>query len=169
MFGCGVGIMLAAAGRAQGEALVGPLVLRGVAPGDGFDACAECAGRNQRVGIGDLRRRRFHVQSKRQVRPNAFTPGVQNGGTGALGQAVDQRHGQRLHTKERHKDAVAILGLLVGQNTGSTAVLEYLEQLPHRRAFCTHLAHIVTATHQLQEFVADRVLRWRIDDGNRPA
>src|SRR5690606_38348321 len=49
----GVGVGFAAAGRAQAVALVGPLVLRRVAPGDALDAGIEGRGGGLRVGVGD--------------------------------------------------------------------------------------------------------------------
>ena len=51
------------------------------------------------------------------------------------GQPRQQRHRQRRHAEERRELAVANLGLLVGQDADHAAVLQPLEQLPHRRAF----------------------------------
>ncbi|KAG0946381.1 hypothetical protein G6F31_014332 [Rhizopus arrhizus] len=164
-----VGIFLAAARRSQRIALVRPLVLRGVAAGDAFDTGIERGGGHLRVRVGHRRVGRLDVQGEFHVRPDALAPAVQHGGTGALGQAVDQGHGQRLHAEERHEHTVAGLGLLVGQDAGGTAVLEHLEQLPHGRALGAHLLHVLAAAHDLQESVAGLVLRRLVDDGDLPA
>ena len=123
--------------RLQRIALVRPLVLRRIAPGDAFERGVERGDGDLRIGIGDGGRRRFDVQGEARGaavgRPSMRS---QYANSTAAPVRCARRPATSWSARARRRTARIRrrpLGLLVGQDADHAAVLEQLEQLAHRR------------------------------------